>query len=130
MKKRMLVSSVVALGFLSVVPIAAMLPPPVEIDIDIKPGSYPNSVNIGSQGVLPVSLMCALDPPAVAIAIGAVAPVKVEPTSDGYMLHFSTPELVSEGELTASTTSLTVTVDFADGSEADATDSIVVRGRP
>ena len=27
-----------------------------EVEIDIKPGSYPNSINLGSQGVIPVAI--------------------------------------------------------------------------
>ncbi len=31
--------------------------PKVSINIDIKPGSYPNSINLGSNGVIPVSIL-------------------------------------------------------------------------
>jgi hypothetical protein len=30
---------------------------PIQVDIDIKPGSYPNSVNLGSGGVIPVAIL-------------------------------------------------------------------------
>lgn len=30
---------------------------PLEVDIDIKPGSYPNCINLGSKGVIPVAIL-------------------------------------------------------------------------
>jgi hypothetical protein len=33
----------------------------VEVDIDIKPGSYPNSVNLGSKGTVPVAILSTPD---------------------------------------------------------------------
>jgi hypothetical protein len=35
----------------------ALGPPVLEVLIDIKPGSYPNSVNLGSNGVVPVAVL-------------------------------------------------------------------------
>lgn len=32
-------------------------PPAMEVDIDIKPGSFPNSINSGSKGVIPVAIL-------------------------------------------------------------------------
>ena len=32
-------------------------PPPIEVNIDIKPGSDPNSINLGSKGVVPVAVL-------------------------------------------------------------------------
>jgi hypothetical protein len=32
-------------------------PVPIQVDIDIKPGSYPNSINLRSQGVVPVAVL-------------------------------------------------------------------------
>ena len=34
---------------------------PTPIDIDIKPGSYPNSINLGSHGVIPVAILSTAD---------------------------------------------------------------------
>ena len=34
---------------------------PEEIQIDIKPGSYPNSINLGSNGVVPVAILSSAD---------------------------------------------------------------------
>lgn len=36
-------------------------PSPIPIDIDIKPGSYPNSINLGSHGVIPVAILSTAD---------------------------------------------------------------------
>ena len=34
-----------------------MLPSPIEVEIDVKPGSYPNTINLGSNGVVPVAIL-------------------------------------------------------------------------
>ncbi len=36
-------------------------PGPAEITIDIKPGSYPNAINLGSNGVIPVAILSTPD---------------------------------------------------------------------
>ena len=41
--------------------IAEIEPPVRTVDVDIKPGSYPNSVNLGSNGVVPVAILSTLD---------------------------------------------------------------------
>jgi len=33
----------------------------IEVEIDIKPGSYPNAINLGSQGVIPVAILSSAD---------------------------------------------------------------------
>ncbi len=35
--------------------------PPIDVEIDIKPGSYPNAINLGSQGVIPVAILSSSD---------------------------------------------------------------------
>jgi len=52
----------------------------LEVDIDIKPGSHPNSINLGSQGVIPVAILSSkdfdattVDPDTVALAGADVA---------------------------------------------------------
>ena len=52
----------------------------ISVLIDIKPGSYPNSVNLGSQGVIPVAILTTedfdattVDPASVALAGAGVA---------------------------------------------------------
>jgi len=37
--------------------ILSVLPPSIEIDIDIKPGIYPNSINLRSRGLVPVAIL-------------------------------------------------------------------------
>jgi len=37
--------------------ILSALPPAIEVDIDIKPGSYPNSINLRSHGLVPVAIL-------------------------------------------------------------------------
>jgi hypothetical protein len=53
---------------------------PDEITIDIKPGSYPNTINLGSNGVVPVAILSTpdflateLDPDTVSLAGSGVA---------------------------------------------------------
>ncbi len=50
------------------------------VDIDIKPGSYPNAINLGSSGVIPVAILSSgefdaitVDPETVALAGAGVA---------------------------------------------------------
>jgi len=37
------------------------LPPPIPVYVDIKPGSYPNSINLDSKGVVPVAVLSTVD---------------------------------------------------------------------
>jgi hypothetical protein len=43
------------------------MPQAVTVEIDIKPGSYPNSINLGSKGVVPVAVLSTDDFDATAI---------------------------------------------------------------
>jgi hypothetical protein len=59
--------------------------------IDIKPGSYPNSVNLGSQGVIPVGILSSVDfdatqvdPDTVALAGAGVA---IRGKGNGLLAH-------------------------------------------
>ncbi len=75
-----------------------------DIDIDIKPGSYPNSINLGSRGVVPVAVLTTADfdastvDPATVMFAGA-APLRwamEDVDYDGDMdliFHFRTREL-------------------------------------
>jgi len=61
------------------------------VDIDIKPGSYPNAVNLGSHGVIPVAILSGdgfdatmVDPGSVVLA---GAGVEIRGKSDKYMAH-------------------------------------------
>ena len=65
--------------------------PPIEVDIDIKPGSYPNAVNLGSHGLTPVAFFSeewfdstTIDSETVQLA---GAGVSVRGKSNKYMAH-------------------------------------------
>ena len=66
---------------------------PLMVDIDIKPGSYPNAINLGSHGLVPVAILSdadfdatSVDPDTVELA-GASVEVKVKGKSNKYMAH-------------------------------------------
>jgi uncharacterized repeat protein (TIGR01451 family) len=78
--------------------------PVIPVDIDIKPGSYPNSINIGSKGVVPVAILTTddfdastVDPTTVMFAGAAPLRWTMEDVDrDGDMdllFHFKTQEL-------------------------------------
>ena len=112
-----------------------------EVVLDVHPGSDVNSVNLKSQGVLPVAILSTADfsaadldasslrlgDPALA---GAVAPLRsaVEDVDgDGLldlMLHFSTPALVSAGAVDAASVELALSGSTTGGSAIVGADSI------
>ena len=56
-------------------PFAVFEPAVIEVEIDIKPGSYPNSINLGSNGTVPVAILSSpgfnagtLDPASVTLS--------------------------------------------------------------
>lgn len=68
-----------AIGRASLGPLS---PPPLAVVIDIKPGSFPNSINLGSGGTVPVAILSSatfdattVDPTTVTLAS---APVKLK----------------------------------------------------
>ena len=61
------------------------------VDIDIKPGSYPNAINLGSQGVIPVAILSSssfdattVDPDTVALG---GASITVRGKANKFMAH-------------------------------------------
>jgi hypothetical protein len=68
-----------------------MKPKPTTVIIDIKPGSYPNSINLGSQGLVPVAILAdgTFDPSRVdaATVTLAGAGVAVRGRGNNYMAH-------------------------------------------
>lgn len=83
-------------------------PDPALVEIDIKPGSYPNSINIDSRGVVPVALLsngfnvAEIDPALIRFAEARPVHWALEDVDgDGNMdmiLHFRTQELVGLDE--------------------------------
>jgi hypothetical protein len=104
----------------------------LEVTIDIKPGGGPNSINLGSKGVVPVAILStpdfdattAVDPQTVLFA--DTAPVKwaqEDVDGDGYndlILHFDTQNL----NLTGSSTEATLTGQTTDGFLITGTDLV------
>lgn len=61
------------------------------VDIDIKPGSYPNTINLGSHGLIPVAILSSeefdattVDPETVGLAGSGVS---MRGKSNRYMAH-------------------------------------------
>jgi len=59
---------------------AVMWVPLIHVEIDIKPGSYPNSINLGNEGVIPVAILSGpgfnattVDPSTIELAGAGVA---------------------------------------------------------
>jgi hypothetical protein len=113
-------------------------PPVVEISIDIKPGSDPNSINLKSKGVVPVAVLTTdgfdasnVDPATVLFAGAAPLHWTMEDVDgDGdvdLLFHFKTQEL----ELDADSTDATLTGDTMDGKHIEGTDlvNIVPKGK-
>lgn len=85
--------------------------PGIPVDIDIKPGSDPNSINLGSKGVVPVAILTTTDfdattvDPTTVIFAGA-SPVRwteedVDEDADiDLLFHFKTQELALDGDST------------------------------
>jgi hypothetical protein len=111
--------------------VPSLCPGVIEVDIDIKPGSDPNSVNTKSKGKLPVAILttdafdaATVDPATVTIGDGEGDETSVAARKNGTLmanledvdddgdldmiLHFDTRNIVSVGDLNGVTTSLIV----------------------
>ena len=105
---------------------------PVEVSIDIKPGSDPNSINPGSKGVTPVAILTTetfdastVDPSTVEFGPNGAAPVHaaledVDGDADlDLILHFKTQETgIACGDTSASLTGETTGGQAIEGSDA------------
>lgn len=105
----------------------------VEITIDIKPGSFPNSINLKSKGVIPVAILTTegfdastVDPAAVRFGPDEASPVQwalEDVDNDGdidMILHFKTQETgINPGD-----TEATLTGETMGGADFVATDSV------
>jgi hypothetical protein len=115
-------------------------PPVIEVAIDIKPGSFPNSINLGSNGTVPVAIFSdtafdatTVDPSTITLAS---APVKLkgngtlmssfqDVNNDGIMdlvVHVSTRAL----QLTNIDTEAQVAGQTFDGTAMTGSDSVRV----
>ena len=105
----------------------------VEFQIDIKPGSFPNSINPNSNGVIPVAILttadfdaATVDPAMVAFGPDGAAPVHYaleDVDGDGdidMILHFKTQDTgISPGD-----TEATLTAETEDGTIISGSDSV------
>lgn len=113
----------------------------VEVDIDIKPGSEPNSINLKSKGVLPVAILTsddfdAVDVDATTVFLGdlelsgTATPIRSgEEDVDGdgdvdLLLFFSIPELVDNGALDTDSEEVILTGETFDGVFIVGSDSV------
>jgi len=114
--------------------------PPLEVTIDIKPGSFPNSINPDSKGVIPVAILTTdaavgepvtfdattVDPETVLFGPDEAAPVHYaleDVDNDGdidMILHFKTQET----GITVGDTKATLTGETVDGRQFFGTDSV------
>ena len=104
----------------------------IEVQIDIKPGSYPNSINLKSRGVIPVAVLGSaefdvqtVDPASVKFAgAGFRKFAYADINHDGIldmMFHFLTQEIT---ELDGNSTEATVTGETKDGVKFYGTDTV------
>jgi hypothetical protein len=113
--------------------------PVLPVTIDIKPGSFPNSINLGSKGVTPVAVLTTPDfdasavDPATVVFAGAAAVRNHLEDVDGdndrdLLLHFDTQSL----GLDASSTEAVLTGVTVNGRQIEGSDSvrIVPPGKP
>lgn len=119
----------------------ATAPATISVGIDIKPGSFPNSVNAGEQGLLPVAILGSADLDVSNIVPGSILLGGVslatrgsakspklafsyeDVNADGYMdmmVFFSVPMLALEG----TETELKLTAELSDGTSIEGVDSI------
>lgn len=110
----------------------------VDVEIDIKPGSFPNSINLGSKGSVPVAILSSADfdattinPETVEVAGASVAvkgkgklQVSVEDVNgDGLLdlvVHVETESLeLTEGDIEA-----TITGETTDGTLFEGSDTV------
>ena len=72
-------------------PLASPWSPAILVEIDIKPGSYPNAINLGAYGLIPVGILSSEDFDATTVDPDSVelagADVAVRGKSNKYMAH-------------------------------------------
>jgi hypothetical protein len=112
-------------------------PQVIEVDIDIKPGSDPNSMNLGSKGMVPVAVLTtddfdASDVDPVTVEFAGTSPLRwamEDVDGDGDMdllFHFKTQEL----DLDESSNEATLTGATFGGQPIQGTDTVnIVKGK-
>jgi hypothetical protein len=108
-------------------------PETIQAVIDIKPGNYPNSINLRSKGVVPVAILSTanfdawkVNPDSIQMAGASPERWIVEDVdgdgSNDMMLYFSTVELTPV--LSDNSTEATLTGNTFDGTSFEGTDSV------
>ncbi len=121
----------------------------IPVDIDIKPGSDPNSINTRTKGVIPVAILTTASFDAAEVAPGTVTlgdddgdDTRVATRKNGSLranladvdgdgdldmiLHFDTQALVANGDLTTGTTELILNGEQFDGTPIKGSDAVRV----
>lgn len=107
------------------------VPSYIEVDIDIKPGSYPNSINLKSKGKVPVAILStddfdAYDVDPVSCEFAGAYPLRWNTEDVDYdgdydiLFHFMTQEL----ELNKDSTEATIECETFEGMQITGTDSV------
>lgn len=135
--KKLAILAIVLSALLVAVPVQANGPgnngnSVIEVEIDIKPGSYPNSINTNSKGVIPVAILTTDEFDATTVAPETVrfGPGEAEPVhyaledvdGDGdtdMILHFKTQETgISPGDTEAALIGETFGGIYIEGSDS------------
>lgn len=130
--------------------------PYIDVDIDIKPGSEPNSINLRSKGIVPVAILTTdtydateIDPVTVELAgsLGSTSPIrwrmqdlpevwnegsqKYEGDGDQDLLFFFRTEELADSVLNPADTEATLTGETYSGTHIEGTDlvKIVPKGK-
>jgi hypothetical protein len=101
------------------------------VEIDIKPGTYPNDINLANKGVVPVAILTPADPDPNSVVPGTVVfegatPVRwtrADVNNDGVidlLLHFNTKDL----KLTKKNTTAILTGKTLDGTDILGMDTV------
>jgi hypothetical protein len=108
-----------------------------EVVIDVKPGDYPKSINLGSKGVVPVAILSTEDFDAFNVAPDSIEFAGALPTrwviedvdgdgNDDLMLFFKTADLFSTADLRrpSGSTDVIMTGSTSDGILFEGTDTV------
>ena len=67
------------------------------VTIDVRPGSFPNSINLGSNGTIPVAILSTADFNAMTVDAASVTPADAQATVKGNGTPMATEEDVNIG---------------------------------